>query len=525
MSTLNVPIKIKRGTGVPANGSLKRGELAYSEDLNKLYIGTGDEVGGFAPSVEELLTPATVLEDLADVAISSGPNDGDVLTYDDATGAWIAQAVAAASVSWSDITGKPSVFAPDTHASSHHTGGADAIAPADIGAIPSSEKGANSGVATLDAGGKLETAQLPNLAITAFLGNAANEAAMLALTGQQGDWVIRDDTGAVWIITGSTPSSIGSWTQLSYPAAPVASVNGATGTVVLDHTDVGAAATSHTHAASDITSGLATVATTGAYSDLSGTPTLGTAAASATTDFIAASAASAFGLTLIDDADASAARTTLGLGSAATSASGDFAAASHTHGNLTNAGAIGSTSGLPIKTGTSGVLEAGAFGTSAGQFAEGNHTHVANDITNIADVAKTGEYSSLLSIPSTFTPSSHNHGVTVTLELSGFIEAPEAKTYVLSPSIPAAITITNIKAQTASGTCDIKLQDDGSDISNTTLDDVGSGSVAEPGTAPSASVAAGSKLALVVSDPSSSAPEDLAFSVYYTTTVTSANNT
>lgn len=50
---------------------------------------------------------------------------------------------------------------------------------------------------------------------------------------------------------------------------------------------------------------------------------------------------------------------------------------SHAHGNITNAGAIGSTSGLPIKTGASGVLEAGAFGTSAGQFAEGNHTHSA----------------------------------------------------------------------------------------------------------------------------------------------------
>jgi hypothetical protein len=30
---------------------------------------------------------------------------------------------------------------------------------------------------------------------------------------------------------------------------------------------------------------------------------------------------------------------------------------------------------LPIKTGTSGVLEVGAFGTGAGQFAEGNHDH------------------------------------------------------------------------------------------------------------------------------------------------------
>ena len=48
---------------------------------------------------------------------------------------------------------------------------------------------------------------------------------------------------------------------------------------------------------------------------------------------------------------------------------------SHTHGNITNAGAIGSTSGLPIITAASGVLTTGAFGTSSGQFAEGNHTH------------------------------------------------------------------------------------------------------------------------------------------------------
>jgi microcystin-dependent protein len=57
--------------------------------------------------------------------------------------------------------------------------------------------------------------------------------------------------------------------------------------------------------------------------------------------------------------------------------SGPAAAASHTHGNLTNDGAIGSTSGLPIKTGASGVLEVGAFGTGSGQFAEGNHNHDA----------------------------------------------------------------------------------------------------------------------------------------------------
>ena len=40
---------------------------------------------------------------------------------------------------------------------------------------------------------------------------------------------------------------------------------------------------------------------------------------------------SAFGANLVDDADASAARTTLGLGTAATTASSDYATAAHTH--------------------------------------------------------------------------------------------------------------------------------------------------------------------------------------------------
>ena len=44
-------------------------------------------------------------------------------------------------------------------------------------------------------------------------------------------------------------------------------------------------------------------------------------------------------------------------------------------GNITTSGAIGSTSGLPIITTTSGVLTTGSFGSTAGTFAEGNHSH------------------------------------------------------------------------------------------------------------------------------------------------------
>lgn len=40
------------------------------------------------------------------------------------------------SVSWANITGKPSSYTPSAHASTHATGGTDAIAPSDIGAAP-----------------------------------------------------------------------------------------------------------------------------------------------------------------------------------------------------------------------------------------------------------------------------------------------------------------------------------------------------------------------------------------------------
>jgi hypothetical protein len=65
-------------------------------------------------------------------------------------------------------------------------------------------------------------------------------------------------------------------TAADIPAAPVASVNGATGVVVLGAGDVGA---DPAGSAAAVAGTLSTVATTGAYGDLSGTPTLGTLAA------------------------------------------------------------------------------------------------------------------------------------------------------------------------------------------------------------------------------------------------------
>ena len=48
---------------------------------------------------------------------------------------------------------------------------------------------------------------------------------------------------------------------------------------------------------------------------------------------------------------------------------------SHTHGNITNGGLVGTTANLPLITGTGGIVSAGAFGAGATNFSAGNHTH------------------------------------------------------------------------------------------------------------------------------------------------------
>ena len=98
-------------------------------------------------------------------------------------------------------------------------------------------------------GGKLDTSQIPDLAVTEYLGAVANETAMLALTGEKGDWCNRSDTGQMFIISGTDPTQLASWAAISYPASPVVSVAGKTGAVTLTNNDIsggGVTATSGT---------------------------------------------------------------------------------------------------------------------------------------------------------------------------------------------------------------------------------------------------------------------------------------
>ena len=202
------------------------------------------------------------------------------------------------------------------------------------GTLPDARLSANVPLLT---GGKLPTSTIPALAITEFLGTVASQAAMLALVGQRGDWCIRSDDSHVYILTTDDPTQAANWQSVSYPSAPVASVNGQTGAVVLAAADVGA---QPSDAELTALAGLTSAADRVPYFTGSGTAALAT--------FTAA------GRALAGGADAAAQRTTLGLGTLATKSTVTLTAdvtGVLPSGNLPTTVVYGNVAGIPHRVG------------------------------------------------------------------------------------------------------------------------------------------------------------------------------
>ncbi len=102
------------------------------------------------------------------------------------------------------------------------------------------QKGQPNGLTPLGTDSKIPSQYLPALAITStFVVNS--QAAQLALDAQEGDVAVRTDLSKNFIKNTGTTGTMSDWTELLTPAAPVQSVNGKTGNVVLTAGDVGAA--------------------------------------------------------------------------------------------------------------------------------------------------------------------------------------------------------------------------------------------------------------------------------------------
>ena len=79
--------------------------------------------------------------------------------------------------------------------------------------IPLSQRGAASGVATLDATGKITASQLPQMSITdTFVVNS--EAEMLLAQAQTGDLAVRTDIHTTFILKGTNPTVLADWQEL-----------------------------------------------------------------------------------------------------------------------------------------------------------------------------------------------------------------------------------------------------------------------------------------------------------------------
>jgi hypothetical protein len=87
--------------------------------------------------------------------------------------------------------------------------------------------------------GLIATAQLPPIAIT-NLYTVADQAAMLALTAERGDMVIRQDNAETYVLSTDSPATLADWKMITAPGN-VTSVAGRQGAVVLTKSDVGLA--------------------------------------------------------------------------------------------------------------------------------------------------------------------------------------------------------------------------------------------------------------------------------------------
>jgi hypothetical protein len=111
--------------------------------------------------------------------------------------------------------------------------------------IPLTQRGAANGIPTLDAGGKIPSAQLPAIAITdTFV--VASQAAMLALTAERGDVAVRSDLNKSFVLASDSPSTLADWKELLTPTDAVLSVDGLTGAVALPGDGAAGTATKRT---------------------------------------------------------------------------------------------------------------------------------------------------------------------------------------------------------------------------------------------------------------------------------------
>lgn len=125
-----------------------------------------------------------------------------------------------------------------------------------------------------------------------------------------------------------------------------------------------------------------------------------------------------------------------------------FAPISHSHGNITNDGRIGTTANLPLITTTGGAVTVGSFGTTANTFCQGNDSRLSDARTPLAH---NQAWSTITSTPTTLS----GYGITdaqsldsdltaiAALSGTGFAQRTGTNTWALNTSV-ARTDVSNV---------------------------------------------------------------------------------
>ena len=256
---------------------------AYSDLSGTPTLGTAA-----SSDTSDFLASTAGLDDLSDVSYTADPSINDyVLTYDHSTTSWGAEAIPSASAASETVAG---VIEIATNAEAGAGSATDkALVPSNVSSL-SITSGQVSGLATVaTTGAYSDLSGTPTLATVATTGAYSDlsgtptlgTAAALDVGTAASNVVQLDGSARLPAVDGSQLTNLPSASAASETVAGVIEIatNAEAGAGSATDKALVPSNVSSLSITSGQVSGLATVATTGAYSDLSGTPTLGTAAA------------------------------------------------------------------------------------------------------------------------------------------------------------------------------------------------------------------------------------------------------
>ena len=218
-----------------ANGTIVNADINSGAAIAKTKL----DLGGTITSAD-LVDGTIVAADIADGTITAAKMVTDPYARANHTGTQAASTISDfnTAVRTNRLDQMATPTASVAMGSQKITGLADPTSAQDAVTIAyiTAQKGATSGLASLDSNGLIPQSQIPGIALhTTTVVNS--QSAMLAITGADaGDIAVRTDVNKTFVLTASPASTLGNWQELLTPTDSVTSVDSQTGAVSLSGT-------------------------------------------------------------------------------------------------------------------------------------------------------------------------------------------------------------------------------------------------------------------------------------------------